>query len=171
VPGRVRETWAVTPSNRSCSVSRKPVFIESAITSVATPAATPIMEKSVTNRRTAGRYGDRRYRCATNHSKRIGGRPTGAEICDGSRQCERKSGEKKKIQDGMAGVGRIVIADHRKNLSALAVEAKTAQIFWCVLRVWNPPVEQMNDSPQRQQGSPNPHRDTTHSCKRPGDPY
>src|SRR5258708_40375946 len=104
--------------------------MESAITSVATPAATPIIENSVTNRRTAGRYGDRRYRCATNHSKRIGRRPISAETCDGSHQCEHNGWEEKKIQDGMASVGRIVVTNHGKNLSALAVEAKAALIFW-----------------------------------------
>src|SRR5215470_2974502 len=70
-PGLVSDTCAVTPSNRSWRVSRNPVFIASAITSVATPAATPITEKAVTKRKTAGRYGDRRYRLATNHSNRI----------------------------------------------------------------------------------------------------
>jgi len=49
----------------------KPVFMDNAITKVATPAATPTTENSVTSRSTAGRYGDRRYRCATNHSNRI----------------------------------------------------------------------------------------------------
>src|SRR6266446_9755982 len=93
-PGRVSEICAVTPSSRSCSVSRKPVFIESAITSVATPAATPIIENRVTSRSTAGRYGDRKYRCATNHSNRIGGRPAGAEIRDGSHQRENKGRKK-----------------------------------------------------------------------------
>src|SRR5215813_730115 len=77
VPGRVNETCAVTPSKRSCSVSRNPVFIASAITSVATPAATPITENSVTSRSTAGRYGDLRYRRATNHSNRIANRLLG----------------------------------------------------------------------------------------------
>src|SRR5258708_30029142 len=48
--------------------------MESAMTSVATPAATPITENSVTRRSTAGRYGERRYRPATNHSNRMGGR-------------------------------------------------------------------------------------------------
>src|SRR5258707_8700465 len=67
-PGLVIQTWAVTPSRRSCSVSRNPVFIASAITNVATPAATPITENAVTRRSTAGRYGDRKYRLATNHS-------------------------------------------------------------------------------------------------------
>src|SRR6266478_5536041 len=67
-PGLVSDTCAVTPSKRSCSVSRKPVFIARAITSVATPAATPITENAVTRRSTAGRYGDRKYRLATNHS-------------------------------------------------------------------------------------------------------
>src|SRR6266446_4758478 len=67
-PGLVSDTCAVTPSKRSCSVSRKPVFIARAITSVATPAATPITENAVTRRNTAGRYGDRKYRLATNHS-------------------------------------------------------------------------------------------------------
>src|SRR5271165_6070159 len=70
-PGLVSETCAVTPNNRSCSVSRNPVFIDSAITSVATPAATPRIENKVTSRRTAGRYGDRKYRRATNHSNRM----------------------------------------------------------------------------------------------------
>src|SRR5271169_6061788 len=64
---------AVTPSNRSCNVSRNPVFIDNAITSVATPAATPTIENSVTSRSTAGRYGDRKYLRATNHSNRIDG--------------------------------------------------------------------------------------------------
>src|SRR6202140_5891391 len=68
-PGRVEDTGGVTPSKRSCSVSRKPVFIARAMTRVATPAATPMTEKAVTRRSTAGRYGDRRYRLATNHSK------------------------------------------------------------------------------------------------------
>src|SRR6266478_6161734 len=67
-PRLVSDTCAVTPSKRSCSVSRKPVFIARAITSVATPAATPITENAVTRRSTAGRYGDRKYRLATNHS-------------------------------------------------------------------------------------------------------
>src|SRR5260221_14476687 len=67
-PGLVIETWAVTPSRRSCRVSRNPVFIAKAITNVATPAATPITENAVTRRSTAGRYGDRKYRLATNHS-------------------------------------------------------------------------------------------------------
>src|ERR1700730_1874429 len=71
VPGLVSETCAVTPSRRSCSVSRKPVFIDKATTSVATPAPTPNTERAVTRRKTAGRYGDRRYRLATNHSNRI----------------------------------------------------------------------------------------------------
>src|SRR5215831_7599151 len=71
-PGRVRETCAVTPRSRSCNVSRKPVFIASATTKVATPAATPTIENRVTRRRTAGRYGDLRYRRATNHSNLIG---------------------------------------------------------------------------------------------------
>ena len=62
---------AVTPSNRSCNVSRNPLFIASAITSVATPAATPTMEKTVTSRKIAGRCGDLRYLFATNHSKLI----------------------------------------------------------------------------------------------------
>ena len=44
------------------------MFIESAITSVVTPAATPITASSVTSRSTAGRFGDRRYRSATSHS-------------------------------------------------------------------------------------------------------
>src|SRR6202048_3408192 len=67
-PGLLSDTCAVTPSKRSCSVSRNPVFIARAITKVATPAATPITEKAVTKRSTAGRYGDRKYRLATNHS-------------------------------------------------------------------------------------------------------
>jgi hypothetical protein len=54
-PGRVNEMCAVTPSNRSCNVSRNPVFMDNAITSVATPAATPTIENSVTSRSTAGR--------------------------------------------------------------------------------------------------------------------
>src|SRR5579859_4085021 len=70
-PGLVSDTCAVTPSSRSCSVSRNPVFMDSAITSVATPAATPITENAVTSRSTAGRYGDRRYLRATNHSNFI----------------------------------------------------------------------------------------------------
>src|SRR4029077_13036354 len=73
-PGRVKETCAVTPNKRSCSVSRNPVFIESATTSVVTPAATPVTENSVTRRRTAGRYDEFKYRCATNHSNRMTGR-------------------------------------------------------------------------------------------------
>src|SRR6266849_2942057 len=67
-PGRVSDTCAVTPSKRSCKVSRKPVFMAKATTSVATPAATPITENAVTRRNTAGRCGDRKYRLATNHS-------------------------------------------------------------------------------------------------------
>ena len=47
------------------------MFIESAITSVVTPAATPITASSVTIRSTAGRFGERRYRSATSHSKLI----------------------------------------------------------------------------------------------------
>ena len=39
----LRFTCAVTLSNRSRIASRKPVFIESAITSVVTPATTPII--------------------------------------------------------------------------------------------------------------------------------
>src|SRR5277367_5443098 len=70
-PGRVKEMCAVTPSKRSCSVSRNPVFMDNAITNVATPAATPTTENSVTSRSTAGRYGDRKYLRATNHSNRI----------------------------------------------------------------------------------------------------
>src|SRR6266852_1359070 len=68
-PGLLSDTCAVTPSKRSCSVSRNPVFIARAITSVFFPTATPITENAVTRRSTAGRYGDRRYRLATNHSK------------------------------------------------------------------------------------------------------
>ena len=45
--------------------------MDSAITSVATPAATPRIENSVTSRSTAGRYGERKYRRATNHSNRM----------------------------------------------------------------------------------------------------
>src|SRR5580692_5935618 len=45
--------------------------MESAITSVATPAATPRIENKVTSRSTAGRYGERKYRRATNHSNRM----------------------------------------------------------------------------------------------------
>jgi len=41
------------------------------MTSVATPAATPNTENAVTKRNTAGRYGDRKYRLATNHSNRM----------------------------------------------------------------------------------------------------
>jgi hypothetical protein len=41
----------------------------SAITRVATPAATPRTEKTVTRRRIAGRCGDLKYLRATNHSK------------------------------------------------------------------------------------------------------
>src|ERR1700687_4930329 len=67
-PGLVSDTCAVTPSKRSCSTSRNPVFMARAITSVATPAASPITENAVTRRSTAGRYGDRKYRLATNHS-------------------------------------------------------------------------------------------------------
>src|ERR1700682_5918426 len=67
-PGLVSDTCAVTPNKRSCNVSRNPVFIARAITNVATPAATPITENAVTRRSTAGRYGDRKYRLATNHS-------------------------------------------------------------------------------------------------------
>src|SRR5713101_3437444 len=63
-PGLLSDTCAVTPSKRSCSVSRNPVFIARAITSV----ATPITENAVTRRSTVGRYGDRKYRLATNHS-------------------------------------------------------------------------------------------------------
>src|ERR1700738_957467 len=68
VPGLERETCEVTPSKRSCNVSRNPVFMAKAMTKVATPAATPTTENAVTKRSTAGRYGDRKYRLATNHS-------------------------------------------------------------------------------------------------------
>src|SRR5882724_4679822 len=71
----------------------------------------------------------------------------------------------------MASVGRIVVTNYRKNLSALAVEAKTALIFWRVLCVRNPPVEQMNDGPQGEQEGPNPHGYTPQSRKRPSDPH
>src|SRR5258708_16084534 len=67
-PRLVSDTCAVTPSKGSWSVSGRPVFMARAITSVATPAATPITENAVTRRSTAGRYGDRKYRLATNHS-------------------------------------------------------------------------------------------------------
>src|SRR5215470_178463 len=77
-PGRVRETWAVTPSRRSSRVSRKPVFMASATTRVATPAATPRTLKTVTRRRTTGRFGDRRYRLATNQAKSIAQRRSAA---------------------------------------------------------------------------------------------
>ena len=66
-----RLTCAVTLSRRSRIACRKPVFIESAITSVVTPAATPITASSVTSRSTAGRFGERRYRSATSHSNVI----------------------------------------------------------------------------------------------------
>src|SRR5271154_5330388 len=62
---------AVTLSSRSRIAWRNPVFIESAITRVVTPAATPITASKVTMRNTAGRFGDRRYRSATSHSKLI----------------------------------------------------------------------------------------------------
>src|SRR5271155_1470524 len=67
----LRLTCAVTLSNLSRIAWRKPVFIESAITSVVTPAATPITASSVTMRSTAGRFGERRYRNATSHSNVI----------------------------------------------------------------------------------------------------
>jgi hypothetical protein len=47
------------------------VFMESAMTKVVTPAATPTMASSVTIRKTAGRLGDLKYRSATNHSNVI----------------------------------------------------------------------------------------------------
>src|SRR5271169_4648314 len=71
VPMGLRLTCAVTLSNLSRIAWRKPVFIESAITSVVTPAATPITASSVTMRSTAGRFGERRYRNATSHSNVI----------------------------------------------------------------------------------------------------
>ena len=74
-PGRERFTCAVTPSSRSCRVLRKPLFIASAITSVATPAATPTTASSVTSRSTAGLFGDRRYRRATSQANLIGFSP------------------------------------------------------------------------------------------------
>src|SRR3984885_4250803 len=67
----LRFTCAVTLSNLSRIAWRKPVFIESAITSVVTPAATPTTASSVTIRNTAGRFGERRYRNATSHSNVI----------------------------------------------------------------------------------------------------
>src|SRR6266404_5981295 len=70
----------------------------------------------------------------------------------------------------MASVGRIVVTYHGKNLSALAIEAKTALIFWRVLSIRNPPVGQMNNGPQRQQQSPDQHGYTPPSRKRPSDP-
>src|SRR5580700_4029332 len=86
VPGLASDICAFTPRRRSCSVSRNPVFIESAITSVATPAATPTTENAVTKRNTAGRYGDRRYRLATNHSNRMeGSKDTSRAVRFGSR--------------------------------------------------------------------------------------
>src|SRR5580700_6864692 len=67
----LRLTCAVTLSNLSRIAWRKPVFIESAMTSVVTPAATPTTASSVTIRSTAGRFGERRYRNATSHSNVI----------------------------------------------------------------------------------------------------
>src|ERR1700691_6286516 len=66
-----RYTCAVTLSSLSRIAWRKPVFIESAMTNVVTPAATPITASSVTIRSTAGRFGERRYRSATSHSNVI----------------------------------------------------------------------------------------------------
>src|SRR5208283_1823486 len=74
-PGRVRDMCAVTPKSFSWRVSRNPLFIASAITSVATPALTPTIENSVTSRSTAGRLGDRRYLRATNHANPMARRP------------------------------------------------------------------------------------------------
>src|ERR1700675_302730 len=67
----LRFTCAVTPSSRSRMACRKPVFIDKAITNVVTPAATPTTASSVTIRKTAGRFGDRKYRNATSHSNVI----------------------------------------------------------------------------------------------------
>src|SRR6202451_2424829 len=66
-----RFTCAVTLRSLSRIACRKPVFIERAITSVVTPAATPITASSVTIRKTAGRFGERKYRSATSHSNVI----------------------------------------------------------------------------------------------------
>src|SRR5215468_1983366 len=70
-PGCVKETCEVTLSKWSCKVSRNPVFIASETTRVQTPAATPITLNTVTSLKTAGRFGERRYRCAINHSMDI----------------------------------------------------------------------------------------------------
>src|ERR1700683_1405299 len=70
-PMGLRLTCAVTLSNLSRIAWRNPVFIESAITSVVTPDATPTTASSVTIRSTAGRFGERRYRSATSHSNVI----------------------------------------------------------------------------------------------------
>jgi len=69
----------------------------------------------------------------------------------------------KELKQGTRKVGVVahslgnLVTDHGKNLSVLAVEAKTALIIRRVLHVRNPPVEQMNDRPQCQQGSPHAH--------------
>src|ERR1700677_1020913 len=70
-PMGLRLTCAVTLSNLLRIAWRNPVFIESAITSVVTPDATPTTASSVTIRSTAGRFGERRYRNATSHSNVI----------------------------------------------------------------------------------------------------
>src|SRR5580704_8661984 len=66
-----RFTCAVTLSSRSRIAWRNPVFMDSAITNVVTPAATPTTASSVTIRNTAGRLGERKYRSATSHSNVI----------------------------------------------------------------------------------------------------
>src|ERR1700737_4053216 len=114
-PGLVIDTWAVTPSRRSCSVSRNPVFIARAITNVATPAPTPITENAVTRRSTVGRYGDRRYRLATNHSNFMLA-PSGFRALLGMRWSSR--GKLGKKNEG--GDGRRVQKEHRQAIDAYA---------------------------------------------------
>src|SRR6202521_3733241 len=110
-PGLVSDTCAVTPNKRSCNVSRNPVFIARAITNVATPAATPITENAVTRRSTAGRYGDRKYRLATNHSNFMlnsSGPPTWLRI---GWRFRAQLGEQNDIADG-----RRVGEEHRQKI-------------------------------------------------------
>src|SRR5579872_1875280 len=61
----------VEPSRRSCRSCRNPLFIASAMTSDATPAATPAMEMAVMIPMKACRRFARRYRLAMKSSKRI----------------------------------------------------------------------------------------------------
>src|ERR1700683_517585 len=68
---RSRLMWEVEPSRRSCRSWRNPLLIANAMTSEATPAATPAMEMPVIMPITAWRRLARKYRDATKSSKRI----------------------------------------------------------------------------------------------------